>query len=113
MLAGRDEIYRTGVLGQFNLAFELAWKALQEVLRLQGAEISGSPREVLQKGYQYGLINDEQAWLLMLKKRNTLVHIYDEREADEVIGLIESRFLPTMNKLAKVLYEKAEAGNHL
>lgn len=113
VLAGRDEIYRTGVLGQFNLAFELAWKALQEVLRLQGAEISGSPREVLQKGYQYGLINDEQAWLLMLKKRNTLVHIYDEREADEVIGLIESRFLPTMNKLAKVLYEKAEAGNHL
>ena len=113
VLAGRDEIYRTGVLGQFNLAFELAWKALQEVLRLQGAEISGSPREVLQKGYQYGFINDEQAWLLMLKKRNTLVNIYGESEADEVVGLIESRFLPTMNKLAKVLYEKAEAGNHL
>ena len=113
MLAGKDEIYRTGVLGQFNLAFALAWKALQEVLRLQGAEISGSPREVLQKGYQYGFINDEQAWLLMLKKHNTLVHIYDESEADEVIGLIESRFLPTMNKLAKVLHEKAEAGNHL
>lgn len=113
VLAGKDEIYRTGVLGQFNLAFELAWKALQEVLRLQGAEISGSPREVLQKGYQYGFINDEQAWLLMLKKRNTLVHMHDESEADEVIGLIESSFLPTMNKLAKVLHEKAEAGNHL
>ena len=49
----------------------------------------------------------------MLKKRNTLVNIYGESEADEVVGLIESRFLPTMNKLAKVLYEKAEAGNHL
>ena len=32
-LAGKDEIYRTGVLGQFNLVFELAWKTLQEVLR--------------------------------------------------------------------------------
>lgn len=113
MLAGKDEIYRTGVLGQFNLSFELAWKALQEVLRLQGAEISGSPREVLQKGYQYGFINDEQAWLLMLKKRNTLVHIYDESEADEVIELIESSFLPTMNKLAKALHEKVKTGNHL
>lgn len=27
-LAGKDEIYRTGVLGQFNLVFELAWKTL-------------------------------------------------------------------------------------
>lgn len=112
-LAGKDEIYRTGVLGQFNLVFELAWKALQAVLRLQGAEVSGSPREVLQKGYQYGFINDEQAWLLMLKKRNTLVHIYDEGEADEVVELIERRFLPIMEKLVKVLHEKAEAGNHL
>lgn len=38
-LAGKDEIYRTGVLGQFNLVFELAWKTLQEVLRLHGAEV--------------------------------------------------------------------------
>ena len=75
--------------------------------------MSGSPREVLQKGYQYGFINDEQAWLLMLKKRNTLVHIHDEREADEVVELIERRFLPIMEKLAKVLHEKAESGNHL
>ena len=86
---------------------------MQAVLRLQGAEVSGSPREVLQKGYQYGFINDEQAWLLMLKKRNTLVHIHDEREADEVVELIERSFLPIMEKLAKVLHEKAESGNHL
>ena len=33
-LAENDEIYRTGIIGQFNLTFELAWKALQQVLRL-------------------------------------------------------------------------------
>ena len=31
-LAENNEIYRTGVIGQFNLTFELAWKALQEKL---------------------------------------------------------------------------------
>ena len=36
-LAENNEIYRTGVIGQFNLTFELAWKALQEVLKLHGA----------------------------------------------------------------------------
>ncbi|MEE0531728.1 MAG: hypothetical protein UDG85_08060 [Anaerostipes hadrus] len=30
-LADNNDIYRTGVIGQFNLTFELAWKALQEI----------------------------------------------------------------------------------
>ncbi|MCD8015079.1 MAG: hypothetical protein LUG99_18265 [Lachnospiraceae bacterium] len=28
-MADNNVIYRTGVIGQFNLSFELAWKALQ------------------------------------------------------------------------------------
>ena len=47
-MAERNEIYRTGIIGQFNLSFELAWKALQAVLRVHGAEgaDTGSPREI-------------------------------------------------------------------
>ena len=76
-LADNNDIYRTGVIGQFNLTFELAWKALQEILRLHGAEgaDTGSPREILQLGYKLGFVNDSAVWLLMLKKRNTSVHI--------------------------------------
>ena len=71
VLADSNDIYRTGVIGQFNLTFELAWKALQEILRLhgvQGAE-TGSPREILQLGYQCGFVNDSAAFLLF-----TLIH---------------------------------------
>ena len=32
-MADNNDIYRTGVIGQFNLTFELAWKALQEILK--------------------------------------------------------------------------------
>lgn len=80
-LADNNDIYRTGVIGQFNLTFELAWKALQEILRLHGAEgaDTGSPREILQLGYKLGFVNDSAVWLLMLKKRNTSVHIYNEQ----------------------------------
>ena len=86
-LADNNDIYRTGVIGQFNLTFELAWKALQEILRLHGAEgaDTGSPREILQLGYKLGFVNDSAVWLLMLKKRNTSVHIYNEQEVDEMI----------------------------
>ena len=51
--AFENEIYRIGVIGQFNLTFELSWKALQEVLRnhgVDGADV-GSPREILQIAY--------------------------------------------------------------
>ena len=111
-LADNNDIYRTGVIGQFNLTFELAWKALQEILRLHGAEgaDTGSLREILQLGYKLGFVNDSAVWLLMLKKRNTSVHIYNEQEVDEMILLIRDSFIPAFVTLEKTLREKlAEA----
>lgn len=111
-LADNNDIYRTGVIGQFNLTFELTWKALQEILRLHGAEEAdtGSPREILQLGYKLGFVNDSAVWLLMLKKRNTSVYIYNEQEVDEMILLIRDSFIPAFVALEKTLKEKlAEA----
>ena len=107
-LADNNDIYRTGVIGQFNLTFELAWKALQEILRLHGAEgaDTDSPREILQLGYKLGFVNDSAVWLLMLKKRNTSVHIYNEQEVDEMILLIRDSFIPAFVALEKTLREK-------
>lgn len=109
-LADSNEIYRTGVIGQFNLTFELAWKALQEVLKLHGAAgaETGSPREILQLGYKLGFVSDASVWLLMLKKRNTSVHIYNEEEIDEMILLIRDSFIPAFGKLEKTLQEKLQ-----
>lgn len=112
-LANENDIYRTGVIGQFNLTFELAWKALQAVLREHGAEgaDTGSPREILQLGYKFGFLEDSAVWLTMLKKRNTSVHIYDEDEIDEMLLLIRDSFTPAFIALEKLLREKLnEAG---
>ena len=103
-----DEIYRMGIIGQFNLTFELAWKALQAVLRLHGVEQAktGSPREILQMGYKTGFINDQAVWITMLERRNTSVHIYDERKADELVLLIGGNFIAAFEKLGRTLAEK-------
>lgn len=106
--AYNDEIYRMGVIGQFNLTFELAWKALQAVLRLHavnGAEM-GSPREILKLGFSNGFISDSDVWLLMLTKRNENVHIYDDEAIDELIVMIRDSFIPAFRKLAEVLKDK-------
>lgn len=109
-LANDNEIYRTGVIGQFSLTFELAWKALQEVLRVHGAEgaETGSPREILQLGYKLGFVEDSVVWLTMLKKRNIVVYIYNEDEADEMLLLIRDSFIPAFVVLEETLRSKAE-----
>ena len=103
-----DEIYRTGVIAQFNLTFELAWKALQETLKLHSVSeaVTGSPREILKIGFSKGFVNDSEVWLLMLRKRNSSVHIYDEEEADELIILIKDSFIKAFEDLAKLLEAK-------
>ena len=109
-LAEENDIYRTGIIGQFNLTFELAWKALQEIMRLHSVEgaATGSPREILQLGYKIGFINDSQVWLLMLKKYNTSVYSYNEDEVDETIVLIHDSFIPAFTDLKDILLKKLE-----
>ena len=107
-IAEENEIYRTGIIWQFNLTLELAWKALQEILKLHGAAgaETGSPREILQLGYKLGFLNDSAVWLLMLKKRNVSVHLYNEDDIDEMILLVRDSFIPAFSTLEKTLREK-------
>lgn len=108
--ANDNEIYRTGVIWQFNLTFELAWKALQAVMRVHGADgaDTGSPREILQLGYKLRFVNDSAVWLLMLKMRNTAVYMYDEDKIDELLLLIRDSFIPAFIVLEKTLKEKLD-----
>lgn len=109
-MADSDGIYRIGVLRQFSLTFELAWKVMQEVLRAHGVgeAATGSPRDILQLGYRYGFVDDPDVWLLMLKKRNASIHIYDEDEIDQVLLLIRDSFLPAFTALESTLRKKLE-----
>lgn len=107
-LADDDDIYRTGVIGQFSLTFELAWKAMQAALRLHGVAeaATGSPREILQLAYRHGFVDGPEVWLLMLKKRNASIHIYDEDEIDQILLLVRDSFIPAFTALEATLRMK-------
>ena len=104
-MTSENEIYRTGVIAKFNQTFVLSWKALQEVLRIHGVESAdvATPREILQLAYKFGLISDSETWLLMLKKRNSSVHVYNEDDADELVFLIRDKFISAFNNLEETL----------
>lgn len=103
-------VYRAGIVAQFNLTFELAWKALQAVLYAHSvveAE-TGSPREIIKLGYKVGFIYNAEIWLDMLKHRNRSTHIYDEEEIDELIILIRDKFIIAFAELENTLQKKIE-----
>lgn len=108
--AEKDEIYRTGVVGQFNLTFELAWKTLQAVLRLHSVSEAetGSPREILKLGFKYSFINDEENWILIQKDRNASVHIYGEEEIERIVSDIFDSHIQTFEKFSWLMKQKID-----
>lgn len=99
--AASDEIYSMGVIGRFNLTFELAWKSVKEVLELHGVSNfkTGSPREILKTAYQFNFLSDEKVWLDMLKSRNTIAHMYDENAAIELANAIFDNYMAALVNL--------------
>lgn len=106
-----DEIYRMGIIGQFNLTFELSWKALREVLLLHGVSgaSSGSPREIIKAGYKFNFLFDEETWLDMLKRRNEATYVYNEDIAVELVTLIFEKYLSAFVNLREELQRRITA----
>ncbi len=107
--ACRDEIYRMGVLCKFNQTFELACKALQEILRfgnVDGAEIA-TPREIIKLGCDNGYIADADIWQLMIEKRCEDIYFCDDEVKNEFVVMIRDCFISTFKNLAEILENKS------
>lgn len=105
-----DEIYRLGIVGQFNLTFELSWKALREVLLIHGVieASTGSPREIIKAGYKFHFLSDEETWLDMLKRRNEAIHIYNEELAVKLVALIFDKYMAAFVNLREEMQRRLE-----
>lgn len=69
-----------GTIQRFEFTIELCWKTLKRALAFEGIDTT-TPREALVQAFAVGLIDDETAWLDMLRDRNRAAHIYDEAMA--------------------------------
>lgn len=80
---------------RFEYTFETLWKTLKLYLSEKKGLECNSPMDCLKSAYQVGLIPDnyEQDFIAMVRKRNDIVHIYNEPVAEEIYNLIKSRFI--------------------
>lgn len=93
----KNDLDRDGVIQRFEFTFELLWKVLQEQAFFEGLEVS-SPRDAFRTAAELHLIDDPTIWFDFLKDRNRTTHLYDEKQAKEVISR-----LPLFVKESEVL----------
>jgi nucleotidyltransferase substrate binding protein (TIGR01987 family) len=101
------EIEREGMIQRFEYTVELAWKTLQDLLIARGNEGFKGTFDVIQKGFEVGLVIDNDAWVDMLKKRNLTSHTYNESTAIEVAENIRKKYYFLLDNLDKKFAEEA------
>jgi nucleotidyltransferase substrate binding protein (TIGR01987 family) len=98
-----DVTQRAGIIQFFEMSFELAWKMVKDYLEQEGFVELNSPRGVLKKGFEVGLVHDGQGWLEILRDRNLMAHTYDEATAVWVEKLIRESYYPLLVSLQETM----------
>ncbi|MFD1851712.1 nucleotidyltransferase substrate binding protein [Oceanobacillus bengalensis] len=99
-----NSLYIDGTIQRFEFTIELYWKTLKRLLLIEGIQTK-TPRETLKHAFAAGWLENEQAWLQMLRDRNETSHVYDEEMARKIYENISSYF-PEMQTTFQRLKEK-------
>ncbi|MDD5944817.1 MAG: HI0074 family nucleotidyltransferase substrate-binding subunit [Clostridia bacterium] len=89
-----NNVIITGLTGLYEICFEQAWKAMKEILEMNGVSEAqtGSPRQILKSAYQTGMIKDEQTWLDALVTRNNVTHAYNREIALDIVRQTKEKY---------------------
>lgn len=95
-----------GVIYRFEFTFELAWKTMKDYLEYMGlSEKTGSPREVIQLSFSQGIIENGEVWIEIMLSRNSLSHMYDEKNSREIYNKIKDKYIIEFKKLEEKFKE--------
>lgn len=89
-----NNVVLTGLAALYEICFEQSWKAMKEILQMNGVSESqtGSPRQILKSAYQVGMIKDEEAWLSALVTRNNVAHAYNRVIALDIVRQAKEKY---------------------
>src|SRR4051812_21207210 len=73
----------SGIVKDFEITYELAWKTLKDLLELEGQQTKAA-KDVFTQAFKAHYIDNEASWLSMIEDRNLTAHTYDEAFAYEL-----------------------------
>jgi nucleotidyltransferase substrate binding protein (TIGR01987 family) len=100
--AHRDEKSDVALIKAYEMAFELAWKTLQDLMLYQGIRTLGG-RDAIKAAFSRGLLPQGHLWIEMLDQRNALVHVYDRAAARAAVAQIRDKYYPALTELIRTL----------
>jgi len=102
------ESLRSGVIQNFEVAYELSWKFMKRwlVFNIGNSIVDGVPRfELFKLAAENGLISDIETWFDFHDARNKTSHEYGEEVAETVLEYA-LKFLPYAKEFLDVLEKK-------
>ena len=102
----KTEINRDSAIQRFEIAVDLAWKALKAYLEVYKGIICRSPKGCLREAFSQGIINYDDYWIKIVDFRNQIAHLYSEKLADKIYDE-----LPKVLEYLKTLYNSLKSGN--
>lgn len=79
------ETVRAGVIQNYEMCYESAWKSMKRWIEENDVEIDGLTRRALYiKATENKLIDNVEKWMEFHKARNTTSHVYEVEVAEEV-----------------------------
>jgi nucleotidyltransferase substrate binding protein (TIGR01987 family) len=105
------ELEKQGLIQSFEFTHELSWKILKDFLEDRGnREIYGS-KDTIREAFQYGLIEDGDVWMDMIKSRNETSHTYNEKTVEKIMESILGQYFFAFNALLLKLSELEQSEN--
>ncbi len=102
---------KQGVIQAFEYTHELAWKTLKDFLEDRGNRDMYGSRDATRKAFSFGLLDEGEVWMEMIKSRNLTSHTYNEEVADEIIAIIKNIYFDQFKKLKDKMEEIQEKEN--
>jgi nucleotidyltransferase substrate binding protein (TIGR01987 family) len=98
----RNRVIMSAIIKNFEINYELSWKALKRLLDFHGVSTS-SPRQAFAEAFRKRFIDNDAGWLAMIEDRNLSVHTYDESLAKAMTLRIENNYKPLFDQVVQML----------
>ena len=95
-----SRLEKEGAIQRFEVAFELAWKTINDYLEESGVVVNPvTPRNVIKEAFTARLLDDADVWIDIMLHRNLLSHTYDIKVFEVVLQGLAERYFPAFDRL--------------
>lgn len=97
---------RAAIIHAYEYTFELWWKSLQRYLQDYETVTETGPGATIRNAFQFGILEEGQDYMDLLRDRNLIAHTYKEDTAKEIHERIVNKHINTLLKFIEKFDKK-------